>query len=293
MQIKPCNKSKTTNFIKVWLYFKKNLQVYFFKPQTYTAELFTSSIRCGLLLQPPSAKCHMSNEFPPPQECIYHFTKLWCRWGLFFPFNTSRQLVLHQRGAQSSECSAHGSDPAPPLLAWLTPQPAGCPLVTGCCSLASWGARRARWRRPAGHGDKPGRTCNPQPGLAERRPWRAWGTCSKSRVNSEQRKHIKQPCSSQGSWGYFIGESTEMELPTSHCSHQEKLPWIRAMGHFSQAAPSSALVAQGSGHPGLCVLCASSGGGSSPHSHRSCRDKDTTRSFPALPRDQEGFTSAT
>lgn len=142
VQIKPCNKSKTTNFNKVWLYLKKNLQVYFFKPQTYTAELFTSSIRCGLLLQPPSAKCHMTNKFPPPQECIYHFTELLCRWGLvFFPL-TLKGSWFCTRGVHRAVSAAWPMQRALilPHLCWLgwllaplgVPWPrAGAPWLAG------------------------------------------------------------------------------------------------------------------------------------------------------------------
>lgn len=88
VQIKPCNKSKTTNFIKVWLYLKKIYKCISLSLKRTQLSYSHLPLDVALLLQPPSAKCHMTNEFPPPQECIYHFTKLWCRRGLFFPFNT-------------------------------------------------------------------------------------------------------------------------------------------------------------------------------------------------------------
>lgn len=150
--------------------------MYFFKPQTYTAELFTSSIRCGLLLQPPSAKCHMTNEFPPPQKCIYHFTKLLCRRGAFFPPLTLKHSWFDtEKWLQLSRC-ADGSNFTQPLLAWFASCSIRCPLITGWCTMASWGARKDHWKHPVRLGDKQEKKCSPQQDPAERQLVRGWDT---------------------------------------------------------------------------------------------------------------------
>lgn len=178
--------------------------MYFFKPQTYTAELFTSSIRCGLLLQPPSAKCHMSNKFPPPQECIYHFTKLSCRRGLgFFPV-TLKGSWFCTRGVRRAVSAARPTQKAPIL-------PHLCCLGSLLAPLGvPWPRAGASWL--AGVPEESAESVLQGPVTSQRGRiapsqvlWRGGSdvgevpAAESSIVISEQNKHIKHPCSSQDS----------------------------------------------------------------------------------------------
>lgn len=200
VQIKPCNKSKTTNFIKVWLYLKKIYKCISLSLKRTQLSYSHLPLDVALLLQPPSAKCHMTNEFPPPQECIHHFTKPWCRWGLFFPFNTWRELDLHPRGAVSSECKQPmQTAPILPHLCWfcwlLTPlgvpwAQAGAPWLTGVPEEPAEGVLQ---------GPVTGQGGRVAPGQVLRGGGSDVGQvpAAESGVNAGHSKHTQQPCSSQ------------------------------------------------------------------------------------------------
>lgn len=85
VQIKPCTKSKTTNFNKkVWLYLKKIYKCISLNLKHTQLSYSHLPLDVAYIASASLRKCHMTNEFPPPQKCICLFTKLLCRQDFFF-----------------------------------------------------------------------------------------------------------------------------------------------------------------------------------------------------------------
>ncbi len=146
--------------------------MFFFKPQPYAAELFTSSIRCGWLLQPPSAKCHMTNKPSRSTKMYLPLYKALVRTS-FFPLALKHSWFYTEKWLQLSHCAMAAVLPTSAALTCSSPCPA--PSYCSWCMLANWGTRRDRWKHPARLGGTPEKKCSPQQDPAEKRLVRGSG----------------------------------------------------------------------------------------------------------------------
>lgn len=287
VQIKPCNKSKTTNFIKVWLYLKKIykcISLSLKRTQLSYSHLPLDVAYCFSL---PQQSATWVTSFPLHKNvsAILHSSGAQGVW--FFPLTLERSRVCSRGGPRAASAARPGRAAAiPPRLrcpgSLLGPpgvprSQAGAPRLAGVPEEPAEGVLQGPVTSQRGR-------------VAPSQVLRGGGSnvgevpaAKSSGISDTANTADTLGVTAQRGWENLPGESKEMELPTAHT--RIKVLRVKAMTHLHQAAPAAPRWHRAKGTQGLCSLCPLWGWLISPL-HRPCQDKDTTRRVSALPQCQ-------